>query len=31
LRLDGVWLHVGTPEGLKEAETFLRDIQREPA
>jgi len=25
-----VWLHVGTPAGLKEAEEFLRDIKRGP-
>lgn len=31
LRLDGVWLHVGTPDGRDAAEEFLRDIQREPA
>ena len=30
LRLDGVWLHVGTPQGRSEAEEFLRDIQRAP-
>ena len=30
LRLDGVWIHVGTPQGLKEAEEFLRDLAREP-
>jgi MurNAc alpha-1-phosphate uridylyltransferase len=30
LRLDGVWLHVGTPQGLEEAENFLRDLGREP-
>ena len=30
VRLDGVWIHVGTPEGLKEAEAFLRDLAREP-
>ena len=30
IRLDGVWIHVGTPEGLKEAEAFLRDLKREP-
>ena len=30
LRLDGVWLHVGTPGGLAEAEKFLRDIKRSP-
>jgi len=30
LRLDGVWIHVGTPQGLEEAETFLGDLAREP-
>jgi MurNAc alpha-1-phosphate uridylyltransferase len=30
VRLDGVWIHVGTPQGLEEAETFLRDLAREP-
>ena len=30
LRLDGVWLHVGTPEGVGEAEHFLRHLSREP-
>jgi MurNAc alpha-1-phosphate uridylyltransferase len=30
LRLDGVWLHVGTPQGLEEAGNFLRDLAREP-
>ena len=30
LRLDGVWLHVGTPEGVGEAEYFLRHLSREP-
>jgi MurNAc alpha-1-phosphate uridylyltransferase len=30
LRLDGVWLHVGTPDGLKDAEEFLRDLARQP-
>ena len=30
VRLDGVWIHVGTPEGLTEAEAFLRDLAREP-
>jgi len=29
VRLDGVWIHVGTPQGLEEAEEFLRDL-REP-
>ena len=28
IRLDGVWIHVGTPEGLVEAETFLRDLEQ---
>lgn len=28
LRLDGTWLHVGTPEGLREAEAALRELQR---
>lgn len=26
VRLDGVWMHVGTPEAVKEAETFLADL-----
>lgn len=26
LRLDGVWMHVGTPEALKDAEAFLADL-----
>jgi MurNAc alpha-1-phosphate uridylyltransferase len=30
IRLDGVWIHVGTPEGLEEAESYLRDLQRTP-
>jgi N-acetyl-alpha-D-muramate 1-phosphate uridylyltransferase len=30
IRLDGVWIHVGTPQGLAEAEAFLRDLKREP-
>jgi MurNAc alpha-1-phosphate uridylyltransferase len=30
LRLDGVWIHVGTPQGLHDAENFLRDLAREP-
>ena len=30
VRLDGVWIHVGTPEGLQEAEEFLRDLARAP-
>jgi MurNAc alpha-1-phosphate uridylyltransferase len=29
-RLDGVWIHVGTPQGLEEAEGFLRDLARTP-
>ena len=29
-RLDGVWIHVGTPQGLKDAEEFLRDLARAP-
>ncbi len=29
LRLDGVWIHVGTPEGREDAEAFLRDLQRQ--
>lgn len=28
LRLDGTWMHVGTPEGLADAEEFLRDLKR---
>ena len=28
IRLDGTWLHVGTPEGLREAEAALRELQR---
>ena len=27
VRLDGVWIHVGTPEAVKEAEEFLADIK----
>lgn len=27
IRLDGVWIHVGTPEALKEAEAFLEDLE----
>jgi MurNAc alpha-1-phosphate uridylyltransferase len=27
IRLDGIWIHVGTPEGLEDAEAFLRDLQ----
>jgi hypothetical protein len=30
VRLDGVWIHVGTPQGLEEAEAFLSDLVREP-
>jgi MurNAc alpha-1-phosphate uridylyltransferase len=30
LRLDGVWIHVGTPQGLQDAEIFLRDLARGP-
>ncbi len=30
MRLDGTWIHVGTPQGLQEAEDFLRDLAREP-
>ena len=30
VRLDGVWIHVGTPQGLEEAEDFLRDLVHEP-
>jgi len=30
VRLDGVWIHVGTPQALEEAENFLRDLAREP-
>lgn len=30
VRLDGVWIHVGTPQALEEAEEFLRDLAREP-
>ena len=30
VRLDGVWIHVGTPQGLEEAEEFLRDLARSP-
>lgn len=28
IRLDGVWLHVGTPQGLKDAETYLADLRQ---
>ena len=27
IRLDGVWIHVGTPEAMKEAEAFLADLE----
>jgi MurNAc alpha-1-phosphate uridylyltransferase len=30
VRLDGVWIHVGTPQGLHDAEEYLRDLVREP-
>jgi len=30
IRLDGVWIHVGTPQGLLDAERYLRDLVREP-
>jgi MurNAc alpha-1-phosphate uridylyltransferase len=30
VRLDGVWIHVGTPQGLQDAEIFLRDLARAP-
>ena len=30
IRLDGQWIHVGTPQGLEDAETYLRDLAREP-
>lgn len=30
IRLDGVWIHVGTPQGLKDAEDYLRDLARAP-
>jgi MurNAc alpha-1-phosphate uridylyltransferase len=26
IRLDGVWMHVGTPEAVKEADEFLADL-----
>ena len=26
IRLDGVWIHVGTPEAVAEAEAFLADL-----
>jgi MurNAc alpha-1-phosphate uridylyltransferase len=30
IRLDGTWIHVGTPQGLKDAEAFLADLQHAP-
>ncbi|MEE8438563.1 MAG: nucleotidyltransferase family protein [Micropepsaceae bacterium] len=30
IRLDGVWMHVGTPEAKSEAELFLTDLQHQP-
>jgi N-acetyl-alpha-D-muramate 1-phosphate uridylyltransferase len=30
IRLDGVWIHVGTPQALEEAEGFLHDLARTP-
>lgn len=30
VRLDGTWIHVGTPQGLQDAEEFLRDLVHEP-
>jgi MurNAc alpha-1-phosphate uridylyltransferase len=30
VRLDGVWIHVGTRQALEEAEEFLRDLARSP-
>ncbi len=30
IRLDGVWMHVGTPEAKSEAEMFLTDLQHQP-
>jgi MurNAc alpha-1-phosphate uridylyltransferase len=30
MRLDGVWIHVGTPQGLADADRFLSDLAREP-
>ena len=30
LRLDGVWIHVGSPQALEEAEGFLRDLAQTP-
>ena len=29
-RLDGVWIHVGSPQALEEAEGFLRDLAQTP-
>jgi MurNAc alpha-1-phosphate uridylyltransferase len=29
-RLDGTWIHVGTPDGLLDAENFLRDLAHAP-
>jgi len=29
VRLDGVWIHVGTPDARVEAETFLNDLQHQ--
>jgi len=26
IRLDGVWIHVGTPEAVSDAEIFLADL-----
>jgi MurNAc alpha-1-phosphate uridylyltransferase len=28
IRLDGTWMHVGTPEGLRDAEAFLAEMRR---
>jgi len=30
LRLEGVWIHVGSPQALEDAEVFLRDLARTP-
>lgn len=30
IRLDGVWMHVGTPEAKSEVELFLTDLQHQP-
>ncbi len=30
IRLDGVWIHVGSPQALEEAEGFLRDLASTP-